>query len=427
MRPCAHLAASIEILESVLENKQPVDRIVTDYFKKRRYAGSKDRRAITDRLFRVLRSRAKLDYLAGIAQLQANARTLCLLDGLRFSEPVETLFDGSDYGPAPLGEAEKSAAAVVAEVDLESAPECVRLEYPAWLEADLKRSLGANFDSVMTALNEEAPLDLRVNTLAGTLSDARTCLDEQKIETLPCSLSPIGLRCEKKVKLGGIQAYKTGLVDVQDEGSQLIALLSEAKGSELVMDFCAGAGGKTLAMAAEMANQGTLYALDIAAKRLFKMKPRLERANVKNVYLQPIKGALDPWLKPFENRVDRLLIDAPCSGIGAWRRSPESRWKLSHEHLQDMIARQKSILKTAAELVKPEGRLIYATCSLLKSENDDQIAAFLKENARFRLVRVQQVWDRVLSTPCPTDQETLTLRPDLHGTDGFFCAILEKT
>ncbi|WP_417790238.1 RsmB/NOP family class I SAM-dependent RNA methyltransferase [Terasakiella pusilla] len=427
MKPSARLQSAIEILDAVFDGKRPADALIGDYFKARRFAGSKDRRAITDRVYRILRARAKLGWMAEQVEISSSPRILVLIYCIVQGEEVESLFDGDQYAPAALKGRELEVLAQLAALDIATAPDHIRLEYPEWLDADLRSSLGNDFEDVLTALNEEAPLDLRINALHPDADQAQGELAKQQIETDQGSYSPLCLRTRKKVKLGGIQAYKDGLVDVQDEGSQLIALLSEAEGAELVMDFCAGGGGKTLALAAEMKNQGHLYALDISSTRLYKMKRRLERAGVENVLLNPIKNEADPWLKQFELRVDRLLIDAPCSGLGAWRRNPESRWKITSELLEDMISRQERILKSAAALIQPGGRLIYATCSLLKRENEDQIAKFLKENDNFVIKSVQEVWDNRLGTPCPFDGDFMIMRPDLHHSDGFFCAILERT
>lgn len=426
MKPAARIQSAIEILQEILQGAKPADTIITDYFKVRRYAGSKDRRAINQQVYDILRQRARLTWLADQNGLEHTARNLVLMDCVSREDDIAALFTGDQYAPAGLSETEAQTLPVLAEHDLSKAPDHIRLEYPHWLEEDLKTSLGNNFEPALQALNQEACLDLRINSLQATRAQVQELLSKQNIETETCPYSPLGLRSHKKVKLGGIQAYKNGLVDVQDEGSQLIAQLCEARDQELVMDFCAGAGGKTLALAADMKNKGILYALDIAAKRLFRMRRRLERAGVQNVTLHPINSEADPWLKQFERRVDRLLIDAPCSGIGTWRRAPESRWKLTPEQLDDFTGRQARILKNAAHLVKPGGRLIYATCSLLKRENEDQVARFLNEQKDYSLRPVQDAWAERLNSPCPFDGPYMIMRSDQHHSDGFFCAILER-
>ena len=426
MKPAARIQSAIEILETVFDGKRPADAVIADYFKQRRYAGSKDRRSINEQVYSVLRARARLNWLADKVEISKTPRILVLIDSVLKGEDVESLFTGEQYAPVALKGRELEIIPILAEHDINAAPDHVRLEYPEWLDGDLKTSMGNDFETVLTALNEEAPLDLRINAIHDNAGKAAEELAKQNIETVAGVYSPLCLRTLKKVKLGGLKAYKEGLVDVQDEGSQLIALLTQAKDQEMVMDFCAGGGGKTLALAAEMENKGNLYALDISSTRLYKMKRRLERAGVDNVILNPIKAENDPWLKQFEQRVDRLLIDAPCSGIGAWRRNPESRWKMTKELLDDLHGRQQRILSNAAHLVKTGGRLVYATCSLLKSENEDQIEAFLKEHDNYEIVPVSDVWTECFDTPCLFEGNFMTMRPDLHKSDGFFCAILER-
>ncbi|WP_167730232.1 RsmB/NOP family class I SAM-dependent RNA methyltransferase [Terasakiella sp. SH-1] len=426
MKPAARLQSTIEILHTVFEGQKPADTITTQYFKARRYAGSKDRRSINERVYRILRHRAKLAWMADQVSWEHEPRQLVLIDCLLQDEEVSALFTGDQYCPAPLHPKEENALAVLSEVNIEKAPDHVRFEYPEWLDTDLRASLRGHFEATLNALNTEAPLDLRVNGLHTDPSNVIDLLQQQNIDVTKGEYSPYCLRSSKKIKLAGLKVYKDGLVDIQDEGSQLIALLTEAKDCELVMDFCAGAGGKTLALAAEMNNQGMLYALDISPKRLFKMRPRLERAGATNVELHPIKSESDPWLKQFESRVERLLIDAPCSGVGAWRRSPESRWKMTSELLEDLIGRQERILETAAHMVKPGGRLIYATCSLLKRENEEQIEKFLTGHPDYHIKPMSDVWGDVLHTPSPFDGNFMSMRPDLHRSDGFFCAVLER-
>ncbi len=427
MKPSARIQSVIEILTTVFDGKRPADTVIADYFKARRYAGSKDRRAINEQVYRILRNRAKLNWLANKVETTSGPRILTLIDCVQNDLDVEGLFNGDQYAPGELKPHELNILPVLAEFNTDDASDPIRLEYPDWLDEDLKTSLGDDFEAVLKSLNEEAPLDLRINALHENVSEAAEILAKQNIETEAGLYSPLCLRTKKKVKLGGIQAYKEGLVDVQDEGSQLIALLSQAKDCDLVMDFCAGGGGKTLALAAEMENQGNLYALDISSTRLYKMKRRLERAGITNVHLNPIKSENDPWLKQFEMAADRLLIDAPCSGLGAWRRNPESRWKLSPEMLEDMLGRQERILASGAHLVKTGGYLIYATCSLLQRENEDQIAKFLKSNDNFAIKSIADIWAERFESDCPFEGDFMTMRPDLHKSDGFFCAVLERT
>jgi len=432
MKTAARLQAAIDILDEIALGNRPADTIFSSYFKTRRYAGSKDRRSVHDLVFVVLRSRARLSYYGAKTALNApySGRHLALIlltvDPLRptqWDAPLDSYFSGDTHAPAPLDAAEQEAVHLLRNSDDHTLPEAIQLELPDWLYPRLKDTFGDDLASVMAALNSEASLDLRINQCHPDAANAQAILRDQGLETTPTPLAAFGLRAAKKIKLTGTKAYKEGLVEIQDEGSQLIASLCEAAGQDLVIDFCAGAGGKSLALGAEMQNQGTLYALDLSPQRLFKMRKRLERAALTNVTLHPIKGALDPWLKQFENRVDRLLIDAPCSGIGAWRRSPESRWKLTPDLLDDMHQRQAQILDAAAALVKVGGRIIYATCSLLPSENEAQITQFLEKHPNYRILPLGEQPNH----PIPTDDTGfMTLRPDQTQSDGFFTAVLEK-
>ena len=221
--------------------------------------------------------------------------------------------------------------------------------------------------------------------------------------------------------------FRDGRVEVQDEGSQLVALLVDARPGQAVVDYCAGAGGKTLALAARMENKGRLLALDVSAGRVDRATQRLRRAGVHNVTRRLLEGESDKWLKRNAASFDRVLVDAPCSGTGSWRRNPDAKWRLRPEDLTELVAKQAAILASAARLTKPGGRLVYATCSLLAAENDRQVEAFLATHAGWRVVPVAEVWTSVLGTPCPTDGPWLHLTPAQHGTDGFFAAVLERT
>jgi len=288
MKPAARIQSAIEILDTVFEGKRPADKVIAEYFKLRRYAGSKDRRGINAEVYSVLRSRARLRWLAQQLDLSQTTRILVLINCVLQDQDIELLFTGEQYAPAALKGKETELPSLLEKEDISQAPDHIRMEYPKWLDTDLKTSLGDDFEVVLKSLNEEAPLDLRINTLHPDAKQAVNELSKQNIETEAGLYSPVCLRSMKKAKLGGLKAYKEGLIDVQDEGSQLISLLSQAKGCDLVMDFCAGGGGKTLALAAEMENKGDLYALDISSTRLYKMKRRLERAQVSNVILNPI-------------------------------------------------------------------------------------------------------------------------------------------
>src|SRR6185369_3433163 len=318
-----------------------------------------------------------------------------------------------------------------------------------------------------------ASTDLRVNTIKATREEAIAALKAEGIVAAPTTLSPVGLRVHGRPPLATLQCFKDGLIEVQDEGSQLVALLADARPGMRVADFCAGAGGKTLAIAAQMKNKGKIVACDVLEGRIERAAVRFNRAGVHNVERKALSSERDQWVKRHAGTFDRVLVDAPCTGTGTWRRNPDAKWKLSPEDLTELAEIQRNILDSAWRLVKPGGRLIYATCSLLAEENEAQVEAFLSEHADFRLVPAGEVWREVIGTDFPNPSAhprnhstvipacepgsidgaefatavdpgseagvtsgdgagsgalsaTLSLTPAQHGTDGFFAAVLER-
>ena len=270
---------------------------------------------------------------------------------------------------------------------------------------------GDKLEQEMSALNQVAPLDLRVNTIKGTPEDALARLQEDYITCAPTSLSPLGVRVEGKVRLGGTRAFKEGLVEVQDEGSQLVSMLCGAKPGMTVVDYCAGAGGKTLALAAAMADEGRLsgrlFALDISRYRMDRMTPRLKRAGAVQVRRRAIAAVDEPWVEEHKGFADRVLIDVPCTGTGSWRRNPDARWCFTPERLAEIRENQQRIMLSAAELVKPHGRLIYVTCSLLQEENEQQLAWFVEKKPEFQPIPIDEVWSEtclLYTSPSPRDR-----------------------
>jgi 16S rRNA (cytosine967-C5)-methyltransferase len=302
----------------------------------------------------------------------------------------------------------------------------VRLNFPAWLEEMLGSIFGSRLGAEMTAMNGSAPLDLRVNQLKSNRADARKSLAAEGVTATPTPFAPTGLRVHERIPLSTLDAFKSGAIEVQDEGSQLAALMARAKPGMRVVDFCAGAGGKTLALAAEMHNRGHLVACDISEARLQRSGQRLRRAGVSNVERRALTTERDKWVKHHAESFDRVFVDAPCTGTGTWRRNPDAKWRLTPKDLEELTALQARILDSAARLVKPGGRLIYATCSLLPPENDLQIEQFLAGHAEFALVPIGSVWQEAVGQPCPEPEAMLHLTPARHGTDGFFVAVLER-
>jgi 16S rRNA (cytosine967-C5)-methyltransferase len=288
----------------------------------------------------------------------------------------------------------------------------------------------------MAAAMEVAATDVRANTLKATRDDALRELRYAEVSAVRTDISPWGIRVEGRPPLAGMDIFKNGLIEIQDEGSQLVALMVNPKPGERVVDFCAGAGGKTLALAAMMQNKGKLVATDVLKGRIERSATRLRRAGVNNVERRDLSSERDPWVKRHAGSFDKVLIDAPCSGAGTWRRNPDAKWRLKPSDLAELVDLQKRILESAARLVRAGGRLIYATCSLFQEENADQVKAFLEAYPEFTLIPAPQAWAEAQAalgsnTPCPsndskTGRDMLVLTPGQHGTDGFFVAVMEK-
>ncbi len=388
MTPAARAQAAIELLQEIADSAAAggaaADTLVGRYFKNRRYAGSKDRRAVRDLVYRAIRRSG---------ERPASGRAALL--GLAQEEgDLLLLFDGSPHGPAPISEGEPIAGASA---------------LPEWLAPRIDALVG---EAERPALLERAPLDLRVNRLRGSREQALAQLPAAG----PTPLSPIGLRLPEGTQVENDQSWQSGLVEVQDEGSQLLALGCAAAPAMLAIDLCAGAGGKTLALAAEMANEGRIVACDTDRGRLSRMAPRLVRAGVTMVE----QRLLDPdrelgALADLEGKADLVLVDAPCSGTGTWRRNPETRWRLSPDRLERLVRLQAHLLDVAAALVAPGGRLVYAVCSLLAEEGRAQAAAFSNRRSSFISERLPILAGRAAG-------EGVLLTPGHDGTDGFFVA-----
>jgi 16S rRNA (cytosine967-C5)-methyltransferase len=379
--------AAIELLDEILraarESGPAADTLIAAYFKTRRYAGSGDRRAVRELVYRAVRR-------AG--ERPASGRAAML--GLAEEEPeLLGLFAGSGHGPAAPAEGEETAPASVAS---------------AWLQRRFDPLLG---EEEIAALLGRAPLDLRVNRLVGSRDEALAQLPEGA----PAPLSPLGIRLPDGFRIDATEAWRSGLVEVQDEGSQLLTLASGAEPGMTVVDLCAGSGGKTLALAAEMANRGRLVACDTDRGRLSRMRPRIERAGVTIVeprLLDP--GRESDALESVRGEADLVLVDAPCSGTGTWRRNPETRWRLNPERLQRVVKLQSHLLDLAADLVRPGGAIVYAVCSLLRDEGRAQAEAF---SGRSAMVRED------LAMPAGREAGPgRILTPAHDGTDGFFVA-----
>jgi 16S rRNA (cytosine967-C5)-methyltransferase len=298
-----------------------------------------------------------------------------------------------------------------------------KADFPDWLVERLNLP-EEELLTLARGLNHSAPLDLRVNSLKATREEVQAALANDGIEAEPCRLAPLGLRLKGKPNLARHPLYLEGKIEVQDEGSQLLSQLLAPKRGEMVVDFCAGAGGKTLALGALMRSTGRLYAFDVADKRLAKMKPRVARSGLSNVHVVRIAGENDAHIKRLAGKIDRVLVDAPCSGLGTLRRNPDLKWRQTPESVVELTRKQADILAGAARLVKAGGRLVYATCSLLPEENEVIVNAFLASHEQFvRLSAAEVLAKQGITVDCGED---LRLLPHLHGTDGFYAAVMER-
>ena len=404
-----------EVLREVLRFTGPADVIVSRYFREHPKLGGRERSAVAEGVFAVLRN--KLAYASFAESGTGSAMRRLALLGL-----ADVLGADSLGGLSPE---EADWLQRIAQIDRNALPVALRANLPQWLLEKLIARDGEKAAlELAEALNRPAPLDLRVNALKAKRDDVLEELAKAMVECEPTPYSPLGIRLKRKPALQNLTIFKDGAIEVQDEGSQLLAQILGAKRGEMVVDFCAGAGGKTLAIGASMRNTGRLYAFDISDKRLAKLKPRLARSGLSNVHPVAIAHENDAKVKRLAGKIDRVLVDAPCSGLGTLRRNPDMKWRQTPESVQELNAKQVSILASAARLVKPGGRLVYATCSLLDEENEVVAAQFLSSHADFVLVPADDVLQE--SKIALQTGDYLKLSPQLHQTDGFFAAIFER-
>jgi len=427
MNPSARLQAAIDLLDAILDESRPADGVIAAYFRGRKFFGAKDRRAVSDQIWRILRHRARLSWALGTEQV--SGRLLVAADlaqhDKKHIDAISGLFSGSLHGPHPFAPNERRMVQQAASRDPADAPREIKLEMPDWLTEKFDAAFGARADAELAALQGEAPLDIRANILKTSRDAVLAELTAEKLKAAPTLLSPMGVRITGRTTLGNHDGFKDGRFEVQDEGSQLVSMLADAQAGQSVIDLCAGAGGKTLAIAAAMKNTGRIIACDVSVKRLERAKLRLRRAGVHNATLRVLETN-DKWIKRQGESFDRVVIDAPCSGTGSWRRHPDARWRFTPDALTNLTTTQDALLDQAAPLVKPGGRIVYITCSMLPDENQERVTAFLARHPNFKIAPVGDVWKNVLGTTAPTDKDTLTLTPASHNTDGFFVALLER-
>ena len=418
MHPNALLELATDLLHKVMQFDAPADHVVSDFFRQHRTLGPRERGTLAETTYTVLRRRLLFQHLAQSGKGELHRR-LALLGWQ----------GNAAFLRAALSETEQRWLEQVGAVEYAALPEKLRHNLPDWLAEVLQPALGDEFWPLLDSLNGTAPLDLRVNTFKARRDAVQAELVAGGIAAQATPYSPWGLRIQGKPALHKLDVFMRGDVEVQDEGSQLLALLTDAKRGEMVVDFCAGAGGKTLALGAAMRNTGRLYAFDTSGHRLAALKPRLARSGLSNVHPVQIAHERDERIKRLAGKIDRVLVDAPCSGLGTLRRNPDMKWRQSARSVQELHAKQGAILASAARLLKPGGRLVYATCSLLEVENEAVADAFSAVHVReFTPLAAAEALSRAHVEQADTlvRGDFLRLWPHRHGTDGFFAAVWQR-
>ncbi len=432
MTPSARLAAAIEVLADIETQRRPASDALKEWGLGHRFAGSGDRAGIAGLVYDTLRRRASSAFLMGEATPRAVLLGMLKRERGLDADAIAQLVDGSRYAPPALTDAERERLGAA---DLTGAPPHVLGDYPEWLDPYFARVFGDERAEEGTALASRAPLDLRINTLKGEREDAIEALYDLSPEFT--RWSPHGLRIKlsasaKSPAVHAEPAYLKGLVEIQDEGSQLAALLAGAKPGEQVVDLCAGGGGKTLAMAALMENKGQIYATDTDKRRLAPIHARLDRSGARNVQVRTPKS-IGNELAELAGRIDLVLIDAPCTGTGAWRRNPDAKWRIRPGALEQRVKEQAEILDGAVSLLKPSGRIAYVTCSVLDEENGAQVRAFVGRHPEFSVEKPGEVAKALgeraylFTRAALVSGEGLLMTPRRTDTDGFFISLLRRS
>ncbi|WP_342363178.1 RsmB/NOP family class I SAM-dependent RNA methyltransferase [Terrarubrum flagellatum] len=436
MTPAARLQAAIEVLADIFARRRPAADALKDWGLGHRFAGSKDRAAIASLTYDALRKKASAAWLMG-----AETPRAVLLGSLRLlpamsEEEIARLCSGDRFAPESISEDERTRLQLDPAAVLSNAPAHIAGDFPDWLEPSLSRRFGDALPREMHALATRAPVDVRANSLKSLRDPLRQKLSHLGAADTP--YSPVGLRFSageggRGPALQATEEFQKGLFEIQDEGSQLVALLAGAEPGDQVIDLCAGGGGKTLSLAAAMNNSGQIYATDNDARRLAPIHQRLERAGARNVQVRTPKGRDDEPLRGLEGKADLVLIDAPCTGVGVWRRNPDAKWRVRPGALEQRMAEQDFVLGRAARLVKPGGRIAYITCSTLIEENEDRVSAFLNDHPEFSPVDAREQMALAPDALCERtdiiagDGLGLLLTPARTGTDGFFLALLRRS
>jgi len=428
VRPAGRLQAAIEILTEIVERHRPASQSLADWGRSHRFAGSGDRAAIGNLVYDALRHRASIAWRMGAETPRALGLGVVVFDWGETVESLAQMFAGDAHAPEALSNEECKAFAAST---LDAAPGWVQAEIPEWLEEPFKENFEEEFVAEGQALALRPPTDFRVNTLKADRDKVTKALKRYTLEATP--LSATGLRLAPSVgpsRTSNIQPeapYQKGWIEVQDEGSQVCSSLVFAQPGEQVLDYCAGAGGKTLALAAAMANKGQIFAYDTDRNRLAPIYERLKRAGTRNVQ---VRGPDDP-LDDLALKMDRVVVDAPCTGSGVWRRRPDAKWRLTPDALEKRLEEQRLVLEQASGYVRPGGYLCYITCSVLPQENEGRVYGFLEENDEFELLSAGEVWESLYADvdlkPWSSDDCSVTLTPATTGTDGFFFAVMGRS
>ena len=431
MTPAARLSAAIELIDTIDAQRVPAAKALKEWGTAHRYAGSGDRAAISGLIWDVLRRRSSSAFLMDSDTPRARVLGMLRLERGMDADTIAALCDGSRFAPEPLTEAERTA---LTSRTLAAAPPHIAGDYPEWLDGPLAAVFGDDRVAEATAMASRAPLDLRVNTLKAKREKVLASLKHLGAEPTPWSPTGLRIALGADARNPGIHAeedFIKGAVEVQDEGSQLAALLTAAKPGEQVIDLCAGAGGKTLALAAMMQGKGRLIATDHDKRQLAPIYERLSRAGVHNAEVRAPKGDADP-LADIKASADLVLIDAPCTGTGTWRRNPDAKWRMRPGALEVRLNGQAEVLDRAAGMVKPGGRIAYVTCSVLAAENNEQVRAFIAGHPEFAVVPPHEtasvLWDKAedFEKAALRSPEGWLMTPRRTGTDGFFVSVLRK-
>lgn len=422
MTPAARLQAAIEVLTAIIDERRPAPDALKTWGQAHRFAGSGDRAAIGGLVYDALRRKASSAYVMGADTPRAIVLGMLKREREMDSDAIAKLASGAQYAPAALSDDERAR---LDGAGLYGAPAHVAGDYPEWLDDAFAQSFGDQRAEEGAALASRAPLDLRVNTLKADRDKAAAMLAD--LEPAPTPWSPWGLRIAlaadaKAPPIHAEPAFLKGLVEVQDEGSQLAALFSGARPGEQVLDLCAGAGGKTLALAAMMENKGQLFATDDDKRRLAPIHDRLSRSGARNVQVRTPKS-VHTEIDDLKGRMDLVLIDAPCTGTGAWRRNPDAKWRMRPGALEQRVKEQADILDRAVGFLKPGGRIIYITCSVLDAENGAQVRGFLARHLGF----TSEAPGEGVVAGARRSPEGLLLTPRTTGTDGFFVSALKRS